>query len=73
MVNQIGQKIRESKENVNKNVCLCESCNITEAEESVKLYSDQAQSSGGAPSSFQGRLDVSDMTGREHCVKSEIW
>lgn len=47
MVNQTGQKIRESKENVNKNVCLCESCNInsgnTEAEESVKLYSDQAQ------------------------------
>lgn len=77
MVNQTGQKIRESKENVNKNVCLCESCNInsgiTEAEESVKLYSDQAQSSRWAPSSFHGRLDVSDMTGREHCVKSEIW
>lgn len=33
--------MRESKENVNKNVCLCESCGIsgiTEAEESVKLY-----------------------------------
>lgn len=41
--------MRESKENVNKNVCLCESCNIisgiAEAEENVKLYSDQAQSS----------------------------
>lgn len=57
-------------------ICACERNKInsaaTEGEDSLKLYSDQAQSSRGAPSSFQGRLDISDMTGREHCVKSEI-